>query len=265
MRSLFLIITTFLLGILPAVAQGGLARSIRTQSFLTDLAQPVLIRSAKDGSRRLFVVLQRGRIMSVAPGSSTPSLFMDISSKVSQATGYSERGLLGLTFDPQFSTNGYFFVNYTRTSDGATVIARYRTTTSANVAGDPNSERVLMTIAQPYANHNGGMVEFGPDGNLYIGMGDGGSANDPLGNAQNINTHLGKMLRITPDVSGVDANPPYTSPASNPYVGVDGLDEIFAIGLRNPWRWSFDRGGTNQLWVADVGQNVIEEVNIVTR
>lgn len=257
--TLFLI----LLATWAAFAQGTAAPlTIRTQPFLSGLAQPVLLKSAKDGTRRLFVVQQRGKLMVVDADSRTPTTFMDISSKVSQ-TG-TERGFLGVAFHPQFSSNGYFFVNYTRTSDGATVIARYKAN-SGNLTGDVNSERILLTIAQPFSNHNGGNIEFGPDGNLYIGMGDGGSQNDPSANGQNKNVLLGKMLRITPDVSGNDANPPYTNPADNPYVGVDGSDEIFAIGLRNPWRWSFDRGGTNQLWVGDVGQNVLEEVDVVAK
>jgi len=187
--------------------------------------------------------------------------FLDIATKVNQ-TG-SERGLLGLAFHPQFATNGYFFVNYTRASDGATVVARYKTN-AGNETGNVSSERILMTISQPFANHNGGMIEFGPDGFLYIGMGDGGSANDPGARAQNIGNLYGKMLRIDPDVSGNDTNPAYAIPSTNPYAGpVTGLDEIYAIGLRNPWRWSFDRA-TGELWLADVGQLAIEEVNKVT-
>ncbi len=161
-------------------------------------------------------------------------------------------------------TNGYFFVNYTRFGDGATVIARYKATNN-NTIGDPNSEQILLTIAQPFANHNGGMIEFGPDGNLYIGMGDGGSGNDPGNRAQNINELLGKFLRITPNVAEVSINPAYTIPADNPFVGRDGADEIYAVGVRNPFRWSFDRGGTRQLWAGDVGQSAIEEVDIITK
>lgn len=244
-----------------ALAQTG-SITLRAEPFLSGLAQPVLIRSSKDGTGRLFVVQQRGRILVVEPGSTTPTLFLDLTTKVSQ-TG-SERGLLGLTFHPDFGSNGYFFVNYTRVGDNATTVARYKVS-AGGATGDAVSERVLLTVAQPYSNHNGGMVEFGPDGNLYIGMGDGGSSNDPLANAQNINSLLGKMLRITPDVSGDDANPPYTVPEDNPFVGVNGADEIYAVGLRNPWRWSFDRGGSNQLWAGDVGQNAIEEVDVIER
>jgi glucose/arabinose dehydrogenase len=236
--------------------------TVRLQPFLSGLSSPVLIRSAKDGTGRLFIVQQRGLIRVVQPGSNTATTFMDITAKVS-ASG-SERGLLGLTFHPQFATNGYFFVNYTRNSDGATIVARYNAINN-NTQGDANSEVILLNIAQPFSNHNGGMVEFGPDGNMYIGMGDGGSANDPGARAQNINELLGKMLRITPSTAANPPVPAYTIPADNPYAGATpGADEIYAIGLRNPWRWSFDRGGTNQLWVGDVGQGSIEEVDIVT-
>lgn len=233
---------------------------LRRQPFLTGLSAPLFLTHAADGSGRLFVVQQRGLIKVVQPVSREVSNFIDLSGKVSQ-TG-SERGLLGLAFHPDFVSNGYFFVNYTRSSDGATVIERYHAINN-NSIGDVTSGRVVITIPQDFSNHNGGMIEFGPDGYLYIGMGDGGSANDPNNRAQNIDSLLGKMLRIDVDVSGNDANPPYTNPPDNPYVGVDGADEVYAIGLRNPFRWSFDRGGTHQLWAGDVGQNVIEEVDIV--
>lgn len=243
--------------------------TIRLQPFLTGLSRPVLIRNAGDGSKRLFIVQQAGIIKVVQPGSNTPTDFINLSSKITIPVIISdERGLLGLTFHPQFATNGYFFVNYTRAADGATVIARYKTTDGTNVLGDPNSERILLVIPQPFANHNGGMIEFRRDGNadnLYIGMGDGGSGNDPGNRAQNINELLGKFLRITPDVSGNDTNPPYTVPADNPFVGVNGADEIYTVGMRNPYRWSFDRGGTRQLWAGDVGQDAIEEVDIITK
>ncbi|MEJ7861553.1 MAG: PQQ-dependent sugar dehydrogenase [Pyrinomonadaceae bacterium] len=239
--------------------------SFRLQPFLANLSSPLLATNAKDGSKRLFVVQQGGIIKVVQPGSSGATDFMNISSKV---VAGGEQGLLGLAFHPQFVANGYFFVNYTRRSDGATVIARYKTTDATNALGDPNSERIVLTIAQPFSNHNGGMIEFRNDNgadNLYIGMGDGGSGNDPQNNAQNINSLLGKFLRITPDVSGNDNNPAYTNPADNPFIGVSGADEIYAVGMRNPFRWSFDRGGTRQLWAGDVGQGAIEEVDIITK
>lgn len=238
--------------------------TVRLQPYLTGLSSPVLIRSAKDGTGRLFVLQQGGIIKVVQPGSNVHTDFMNITTRVLSG---GERGLLGLTFHPQFATNSYFFVNYTRQTDGATVVSRF-TATNGNTLGDPNSERILLTIPQPFSNHNGGMIEFRTDNgvhNLYIGMGDGGSGNDPGNRAQNINELLGKFLRITPDVSGIPTAPAYTNPPDNPFVGIAGADEIYAVGIRNPWRWSFDRGGTNQLWAGDVGQGSIEEVDIITR
>jgi glucose/arabinose dehydrogenase len=235
---------------------------ITLQPFVSGLSSPLFVTNAKDGTKRLFILQQGGIIKVVQPGSNTPTDFLNITSRIVSG---GERGLLGLTFHPEFTTNGYFFVNYTRAGDGATIIARYKTVNSDNLLGDPNSEKILLTIAQPFTNHNGGMIEFGPDGSLYIGMGDGGSANDPGNRAQNINELLGKFLRITPTLDAGTTTPAYTIPADNPFVGVDGADEIYAIGMRNPFRWSFDRGGTRQLWAADVGQGALEEVDIITR
>jgi glucose/arabinose dehydrogenase len=236
----------------------------RLQPFLSGLSSPLYMTHAKDGSRRIFVVQQRGIIKVVQPGSTTATDFMNISSKVSSSG--SERGLLGLAFHPQFATNSFFFVNYTRQSDGATIIARYKAINN-NSAGDPNSEVIVLTIAQDFSNHNGGMIEFRNDGgtdNLYIGMGDGGSGNDPNNRAQNINSLLGKFLRITPSLADPAPTPAYTNPPDNPYVGIAGADEIYAIGVRNPFRWSFDRANPSQLWAGDVGQNAIEEVDLIT-
>jgi glucose/arabinose dehydrogenase len=216
-------------------------------------ASPILVTNAGDGSNRLFVVEQAGRVRNLADGpSGTP--FLDISALVLSG---GERGLLGLAFHPSFETNGKLYVNYTRKSDGATVIDEYR------VTGDPNNvdeatRRQILAITQPYSNHNGGHLAFGPDGYLYIGMGDGGSGGDPEDRAQNVNSYLGKMLRI--DVNGTSTGKAYRVPSTNPYVGKTGLDEIWSIGLRNPWRWSFDRT-TGDLWIADVGQGSWEEVN----
>jgi glucose/arabinose dehydrogenase len=237
--------------------------TIRLQPYISGLNSPLLLTNARDGSKRVFVVQQYGIIKVVQPGSNVPTDFLNISSKI---VAGGEQGLLGLAFHPQFAANGYFFVNYTRKGDGATVIARYKATDN-NTIGDPNSERIVLIIPQPFANHNGGMIEFRQDGgvyNLYIGMGDGGGGNDPNNYAQNINELLGKFLRITPDVSGNDANPPYTIPSDNPFVGAAGADEIYAVGVRNPFRWSFDRA-TGQLWAGDVGQGAIEEVDIITK
>ncbi len=233
---------------------------VRLQPFLSGLSLPLYITTAKDGTGRLFVVQQRGIIKVVQPGTNTVTDFLNISDRVSQ-TG-TERGLLGLAFHPQFATNSYFFVNYTRSSDGATVVSRFKAINN-NTVGDPASERIIIVVPQPYSNHNGGMIEFGPDGYLYIGMGDGGSANDPQARSQNINELLGKMLRIAPSLAEPPPSPAYTIPPDNPYAGpTPGADEIYAIGFRNPWRWSFDRL-TGQLWAGDVGQNTIEEIDIV--
>ncbi len=234
--------------------------SITREAYLSGLSSPVHITNAGDGTNRMFVVEQRGLIKVALSGQTTTTNFLDLSGKASQSG--SERGLLGLAFHPDFENNSFFFVNYTRQSDGATVIERYKAT-NGNTIGDINSAFDIITISQDFSNHNGGHLEFGSDGNLYIGMGDGGSGNDPNNRAQDINSLLGKMLRITPSTSEAFGTPAYTVPADNPFVGVAGADEIFASGLRNPYRWSFDRGGTNQLWAADVGQLLIEEVSIV--
>ena len=251
---------------MPELFWGKRPANIQLQPYLTGLSSPLFLTNAKDGSRRTFVVQQRGIIKVIQPGSTTATDFINLTSKVSNSG--SERGLLGLAFHPQFATNSFFFVNYTRLSDGATVIARYKATNN-NTVGDINSEVILLTIAQPFTNHNGGMIEFRNDNgtnNLYIGMGDGGSGNDPNNNAQNVNSLLGKFLRITPDLSATPPVPAYTNPPDNPYVGVNGADEIYAIGVRNPFRWSFDRANPTQLWAADVGQDAIEEVdNNITR
>ena len=263
-KTTFLTILVVLAGLLSSEISAQMP-TVKLDPYLSGLTSPVYLTNAKDGTNRIFVVERGGVIKVVQSGSVTPAVFLDISTKVGSTAG--ERGLLGLAFHPQFAANGYFFVNYTRASDGATIIARYKTTDTTNALGNVSSERILLTIQQPFNNHNGGTIEFRSDNganNLYIGMGDGGSGDDPQNNAQNINVLLGKFLRITPDVSGNDANPAYTIPADNPYVGVAGADEIYAIGMRNPYRWSFDRGGTGQLWAGDVGQGIREEVDIIT-
>lgn len=231
------------------------SQTIALQTYVSGLSAPVHITHPVDDAR-LFIVQQGGLIKVVsATGTLNATPFLNLSSLIS--TG-GERGLLSMAFHPDYATNGYFYVNYTNTS-GSTVIARYSVNTlNANVA-DSTSGVILMTIAQPYSNHNGGCLQFGPDGYLYIGMGDGGSADDPGNRAQNINENLGKMLRI--DVNVATA-PYYSSPATNPYVGVAGNDEIWAIGMRNPWKFSFDRL-TGDLWIGDVGQYNIEEIDKV--
>ncbi len=237
--------------------------TIRLQPFLTGLSLPVHITNAKDGSRRLFVVQQRGIIKVIQPGSNVPTDFLNVSSVVSQSGN--ERGLLGLAFHPQYATNRRFFIYYTRASDGGLEIAEYEVSTSNPNQANPTPIRTIITI--PHAtnsNHNGGTIAFGPDGFLYLGTGDGGGANDTPNNAQNINVLLGKMLRIDINTP-VGQVPAYNIPPTNPYAGATpGADEIYTIGMRNPYRWSFDRGGTNQLWVGDVGQDAIEEVDLIT-
>lgn len=215
--------------------------------FVEGLSTPVELTHA--GDERLFVVEKGGSIKIVNPdGSVNPTPFLNISSLVSNG---SEQGLLGLAFPPDYQTTGRFYVNYTNTS-GNTVIARYTVSEDPNIANPDGT--ILLTINQPYSNHNGGSLHFGPDGYLWISTGDGGSGGDPQGNGQNTNTLLGKMLRI--DVSGDS----YSIPPDNPFVGSDGRDEIWAYGLRNAWKFSFDRE-TNEVWIADVGQNQIEEIN----
>src|SRR5215510_113311 len=254
-RAITLLLPVFIL--VPCARVHSQASTIALEPVLSGLSSPLYVTSARDRSNRLFIVEQGGRIKVLEPGSSAPSVFLDITFRV-LAGG--ERGLLGLAFHPKFSTNRRFFVDYTRSPDGATVIAEYHASLAGNVA--ETSETVLLVIPQPFANHNGGMIEFGPDGYLYIGMGDGGSANDPGNRAQDINELLGKILRI--DVDHSDGINSYSSPSDNPFAGpVPGRDEIFALGLRNPWRFSFDRA-TGQLYVGDVGQGAWEEVDIVT-
>lgn len=243
------------------------APSIMTETIVSGLDNPVNIAHAGDGSGRLFINQKAGQIQLIQPGSGTVSAtFADLSDRVLTPTSsYDERGLLGLVFDPNYTNNGYFYVNYssrTRTPNGCgpvslgdTVISRFSVdSNNANLA-DSNSELCLLTIPQPYSNHNGGQLAFGPDGFLYIAVGDGGSANDPLDAGQNNQTLLGKILRLD-----VHAAAPYI-PASNPFVGQANTEEaIWATGLRNPWRFSFDRN-TGDLFIADVGQYNWEEIN----
>lgn len=237
---------------------------IQLEPVFSGLSNPIYATNAHDGTNRMFVVEKVGIINVFQPGSTTPGVFLNISSRV-LSTG-NEQGLLGLAFHPQYSVNGRFFVYYTRklpVSDGALVIAEYRATPPESNTGDFNSEIVLLTIPHPgQTNHNGGMIDFGADGYLYAGVGDGGSANDPNQNAQNINALLGKILRL--DVDNPNGGIPYSSPPTNPFFGATpGADEIYAYGMRNPWRWAFDRT-TGQLWCGDVGQGAREEIDIIT-
>lgn len=229
------------------------SQTVALESFGTGFSSPVEITHA--GDTRLFVVERGGAIKILnANGTVNPTPFLNLSGIISSG---GERGLLGLAFHPNYSSNGFFYVNYTNTA-GNTVISRYSVNSGNPHVANTSSASILLTITQPYSNHNGGSVKFGPDGYLYIGMGDGGSGGDPENRAQNINELLGKMLRID-----VNNGTPYGIPANNPYVGIAGADEIWAIGVRNPWKFSFNRSN-GDLWIADVGQNNFEEINKVS-
>ncbi len=226
---------------------------------------PLDLQAPTDGSGRLFVVQQDGVIRVVQGGQVLPAPFVDLGTRPGFTSG-GETGLLGLAFHPDYSANGRFFVNYTRNSGGRlqTVIAEFRASPPSSSTADPLTERILFTWDQPFANHNGGGLAFGADGLLYIGLGDGGSGGDPLCNAQNLDTLLGKMLRID-----VTTTPPagqqYVIPAGNPFANQPGRrGEIWLYGLRNPFRFSFDRANGSDLYIGDVGQNAFEEVDLVT-
>ena len=209
---------------------------------------------AGDGSGRLFVVEKTGKVRIVKSGNVASGAFIDLSLSVSNG---GEQGLLGLAFHPSYKTNGKLYVSYTDLS-GNSVIREYKVSGSNPDRVDGSTGRTILRVKQPYENHNGGHIAFGPDGYLYIGFGDGGSSGDPGNRAQSKNTFLGKLLRI--DVNRRSGSLPYANPSTNPYVGRSGLDQIWAIGLRNPWRFSFDRT-TGDLWIGDVGQNAWEEVD----
>ena len=215
------------------------------QQITSDLIRPVDLQD--DGSRRLFIIEKSGRIRLLENGQLLPTLFLDIGDRVNDDSN--EMGLLGLAFHPNSSQNGYFYVNYTGRG-GDTFISRFQA--SGNSA-DPNSESILLKVDQPFPNHNGGVLVFGPDGYLYAGLGDGGAQGDPFGNAQNVDVLLGKILRID-----VDSAQPYAIPPDNPFG-----NEILHYGLRNPWRISFDRL-TGDLYIADVGQGEWEEIDFVS-
>ena len=220
--------------------------------FASGFNQPVDIANAND--ERLFIVEKRGIIYILdTNGDRLTQPFLNIDDRVRSTEN--ERGLLGLAFHPNFSDNGYFYVNYTG-NDGDTRISRFQVSEDDPNIAEPESEQILLTVQQPQANHNGGDLAFGPDGYLYISLGDGGGSGDPTDSGQTRTTLLGKILRID-----VDNGDPYSIPDSNPFAFEDfTLDEIWALGLRNPWRFSFDRA-TGDLWIADVGQNAFEEIN----
>ncbi|MGD9695535.1 MAG: sorbosone dehydrogenase family protein [Thermoleophilia bacterium] len=233
--------------------QAGGFRLARVASGLDDA---LYVTHAPGLRNRLFVVEQSGRIVILQNGRRLGGAFLDVSGLISRG---GEQGLLGLAFHPGYARSGRFYVNYTdRDGDTQVVEYRRRSATRAN----PSSARRLLTIDQPYDNHNGGGLAFGPDGLLYIGTGDGGSGGDPEGNGQNVNTLLGKILRI--DVNRRSGGLRYGIPASNPFARGGGRPEIYSYGLRNPWRFSFDRV-RGDLWIADVGQNEIEEIDYAAR
>jgi glucose/arabinose dehydrogenase len=214
-----------------------------------DFHRPLALTHA--GDERLFVVEQEGVIWVLENGERVAEPFLDLRQRVNDRSN--EQGLLGLAFHPEYRTNGDFFVNYTG-SNGETRISRFSRSEDPNRA-DVNSEVLILTIDQPYGNHNGGSIVFGPDGMLYIGTGDGGSGGDPLGNGQNLETLLGKILRLD-----INSAQPYAIPSDNPFAQGGGLPEVWAYGLRNPWRIAFDTV-SGDLYIADVGQNQWEEIN----
>ena len=227
--------------------------TLELQEVSGGLDRPTHVTNARDGSGRLFVVEKAGRIRIVAEGALRAQPFLDIANLVGSGGG--EQGLFSVAFHPRYRENGQLYVNYTNKA-GDTVVARYRVSSNPNVA-DAGSAATILTVDQPAANHNGGQIAFGRDGYLYIGMGDGGGSGDPWGSGQNRGTLLGKMLRID-----VDGGAPYAIPRDNPFVGQSGTrPEIWALGLRNPWRFTVDRS-TGDLWIGDVGQNEIEEIDL---
>jgi len=247
----------------PACAEPGRGVTptpqLELEAVATGLSRPLLVTHAGDGSGRLFIAEQQGAIRVVRDGILLPTPFLDVD-PISACCG--EQGLLGLAFHPAYAANGTFFVSYSDNA-GDSVVARYQVSAADPDVADPASATVVVTQDQPYANHNGGQIAFGPDGYLYVALGDGGSAGDPLNSGQTLSTLLGKLLRV--DVDGddfpTDPNRNYAIPPTNPFAGdPSALDEIWAWGLRNPWRFSFDRA-TGDLFIADVGQNQWEEVN----
>lgn len=253
------IISLLLLGLSAANAQYNFQEAFPNLTF----SNPLYLDHAGDGSNRIFVVEQAGRIKVFPNNSSvtTTKLFLDITDRV---TSGGETGLLGLAFHPNYENNGYFYVNYTAPSPLRTIVSRFQVSPTNPDSADKNTEQILLTFNQPYSNHNGGCIAFGPDGYLYIATGDGGSGGDPQNNAQNVTNLLGKILRI--DVDNPQAPLNYGIPPTNPFADSTNTSikkEIYAYGLRNPWRMSFDPV-TGWLWAADVGQSNWEEIDIIT-
>ena len=257
----------------PAQEGGGLSPTPLALATLPDVQtervfptvsfdRMVYMTHPKGVTDRLYLVLQPGRIVAFdnTADPPPPDTFLDIRDRVSDRGN--EEGLLGLAFDPKYEENGYFYVYYSAASPRRSVVARYRASSDGKPV-DPSTERIVMEIGQPFSNHNGGHVAFGPDGYLYIAVGDGGSGGDPNGHGQNLGTLLGSILRI--DVRTLDGTGDYAVPDDNPFVGERGArPEIWAYGLRNPWRFSFDRE-SGELWAGDVGQNEFEEIDLVVR
>jgi glucose/arabinose dehydrogenase len=227
--------------------------AVKLDQYAGGFERPVFVTHAGDGSARLFVLEKAGVIRIVVDGEVRDDPFLDISQLVTIRGN--EQGLLGLAFHPQYEENGRFFVYYTAVDGGANTVAEYRVSTDANIA-DAGSGRVMLAIADTRSNHNGGMLAFGPDGYLYVATGDGGGGGDPDENGQALDALLAKILRLD-----VDGSFPYTIPPSNPFASTGGArPEVWAFGLRNPWRFSFDRE-TGDMWIADVGQGSWEEVD----
>lgn len=258
-RPLIAAIGVALLATAFVVAPGAAAGRVSLSTILTGYSRPVLVTAPKGANRRIYIVEQTGRIrMATWDGSKwvKKGTFLDLRSKVAYNGG--EQGLLGLAFAPDYAKSGQFFVNYTRKGDGATVVATSRHLSHDRYRACASCLRQVIRVSQPFANHNGGMLAFGPDGYLYIGMGDGGSGGDPGNRAQDTGSLLGKLLRIDPGAHGG-----YKVPGDNPYVGTSGAKgEIWLRGVRNPWRWSFDRK-TGDLLIGDVGQSHWEEVDFL--
>jgi glucose/arabinose dehydrogenase len=263
MRKLLSLVFLMLLS-LPTAAQDDVVMQLdaapdptlyRLEEVFNGLERPIYLTHAGDGSGRIFVVEQGGRIWLYKGGERQQIPFLDIQSLVSR--DHNERGLLGLAFHPNFAENGLFYVHYSGVQNGETVVARYEISPDNPDVANPESASIIFTHPQPAGNHNGGMIEFGDDGYLYIGLGDGGSAGDPQNRAQNQTELLGKILRLD-----VDSEAPYAIPQDNPVNTVNPLlaPEIWAWGLRNPWRFSFDRA-THDLYIGDVGQNQWEEID----
>lgn len=242
--------------------------SIKTKVIAKDLMAPVAMDCPKDGSKRLFICEQTGKIKVIKNGKVLDKPFLDVGSRLdAMGKAYSEKGLLGIAFHPNYKSNGRFFIYYSApesnsTFDHKSIVAEFKVSSNPDIA-DPNSHTVILEVQQPESNHNGGQLAFGPDGFLYIALGDGGGAGDQhgtIGNAQNPGVLLGKILRID-----IDSKKPYAIPNGNPFANVKNLKpEIWAYGLRNPWRFSFDRK-TGRLFCADVGQDRWEEINIILK